>query len=342
MEVRADLVNSNGVAYTAGSLSAAVSGTAYANGNNGQNASGFSTTLTGTTNTTLSIGSADASISISGAITKNVSALTGTNLGSFVFTAGQSEDIRLDQVTINLAGTLSTATINGAPGFNLLRNVSLYKVNGSSSVLVGSPNNYGLSSLVFNTNGLVVARNTSVTFNLTADVDSAIVTGATTYNVTAIANTTFVGNSSQTPGTKISSAVTSTITRASFAAPVLSGSELLAGYVIGGVNVSNAAAYTLRTNTGETRVDELEFTVIGSVSLIEELKVNGVPGVKDGNVIRFANNLNIPVTTTGAEILVNVKPTCFNGPACNSNSLNPNSFSLALTKIGSEQSTVSD
>ena len=336
VEVRADLLSSaDGYTYTSGNVSATLSGTAYANGVNGANSSGNSNTFAGNSTLTRAIGGADASIYVSGAVSKNISALSQQNLGSFVFTAGQTEDLNLDKVDVAVGGTLSTATINGVNGLTLLRNLTLKNGN----TVIGTPSSYALSTNSFPTGGLLVARGNSVTLNLYADVDS----GINLQNVTVTPTAYFTSKVSNTPGTKTTSAITSNVTRAVLATPVLSGGQIDAGYVTGGATISNAASYTLKTTTGSTVIDELEFNVTGNINAIDSVSIGGVPGVKDGNTIKFTNNLSIEVDTAGKDVAVAVKTTCFGTGNCNSNSLSGNNaFQLSLTKVGSNQSNVSD
>ena len=316
--------NANNAAYTSGSIKADVSTcTSYGNGVNGQNASGFSSGCSAISVSTLSLGSAQGTFAISGATNKTVSPNTnGIELGSFVFQAGQSEDISVTQVNLNFAGTAN---------LNDLKNITLK--NGSTTI--GNIYPLAASSLSFSTNGLVIPRNQSITLSVIADAAN-IASGSTT---ALTANAQYRGNTSQVtayyPVSGNTNAITSTFNVASFANPSLSSASPATSTIIGGIS-TEVAKYSILTTQGTARVSELYFTVTQSGNIVNSLEINGISYPVVSNKVSVTG-LSIPVTNSETLLSVKATPACYGSGACNTSLFANNGFTVTLNKIVSDQ-----
>ncbi|MEI6352459.1 MAG: peptidoglycan-binding domain-containing protein [Candidatus Nomurabacteria bacterium] len=336
--VKADTFsNTSGTALTGGTVTAnIVTGVAYGNGINGSNASGATSSYTGTSVTTLTIGSAQGTLSVSGATSKTVSPNTNdVNLGSFSFQTGSSEDITLNQINVAFAvngDTNNPGTLNGFSNVRLM--------NGTTQV--GAPYGSALGTMSFSANNLPVAKNSAITLSVIANI-SNVASGAST---TVAASAQYRGNVSNVtatyPTSGYSTPVVATINQARFAQPQLSGNNPQSQFIVGG-STPIAAIFSLKTTTGATTINELKFNVGSNSSVVQSLTVGGSTFNVDGSGNVDATGLSIPVTTTAQDLSVTVNTVCFNaaGGNCNTNSLGAsNTFAVKLTDIYSNQSTV--
>lgn len=292
LTVKADLVNAtSSTAYTAGTVTASVGGVA-------SNAQGITSNQlisvagSAVTDQGISIGTGSGTFArTSGFVAQTVAPNSnGVRIGSFTLQAGSSEDVLVNQASVNL-------TYGGSPVMTS-SNISNLVLKTGSTVLgtpVGSVPTSGSSTFSFG--DITVPMNTTKTFDVYADLGSA------TGTVQADMALTTRGAVSRISAVTSAAGVTTSPIVATLANSVLVSSSPVAQYVVGGTNMT-IATFKLKTSVGDATVKKLAFSVTGTDS-ISQITINGIAtAVVSGNAT--TTGLSIPVTTTGTDVPVTV------------------------------------
>ena len=301
LTVKADIVNpSTSAAYTAGTVSASIG--VASNAGNAQgvtsnqvtNVPGNSSSGVVVTDQGITIGTGSGTFARTSGFTAGTVApnTSGVKIGSFTLQAGSSEDVLVNQASVNL-------TYGGSPAMTST-NISNLTLKTGSQVLgtpVGAVPTSG--STTFSFGDISVPMNTTKTFDVYADLGNA--TG-TVYVDAALTTRGAVSRLSSVASASGSAAVTSPIV-ATLAASTLVSSSQVAQYVVGG-STFGIASFKLKTSVGDATVKKLAFSVTGT-DAISQITVNGVPtAVVNGAAT--TTGLSIPVTTTGTDVPVTV------------------------------------
>jgi hypothetical protein len=293
LTVKADIVNSTtSAAYTGGTVSVAINGTGNAQGitsNTILNVAG--SVVTGRT---ITIGTGAGSLArTSGFVAQTVAPnTTAVKIGSFTLQAGSSEDVLVNQASVNL-------TYGGVPVMTS-SNISNLVLKTGSTVL-GTP--VGTvptsSSSTFSFSDVTVPMNTTKTFDVYADLGSATGTVQTDMGLTTRGAVSRLSTVTSASGS--GSIVSPTI--ASLASTVLVSSSPVAQFVVGGTTFG-IATFKVKTSVGDASVRKLSFTIAGQ-DAISQITVNGIAtAVVNGNAT--TTGLSIPVSTTGTDVPVTV------------------------------------
>jgi hypothetical protein len=294
VSVKADIKNTSGVSYTAGTVGADIS----TGSSNGQGQSSYTITNVpqSTTNgSSLTISSGAATFArTSGFTAQTVSPNTSNvKVGSFTIQAGNAEGVIVNGATIAVTTTGS---------YNNITNLTL-KSNG---VVLANPVGQVTSSNAINFNNINISSNSTQTFEVYADIGSA--TSSSNYQVGMTVN--YRGQVSNTTNTATDSGSGSvvTINSSTLAAPTLVSSSPVAQYVVGGTTFG-VATYKLSTAAAGTsaNVRELRFFTSGT-DAIESITVGGVTApVIGGGGVTTVSGLNLAISSTGTDIPVTVK-----------------------------------
>ena len=292
LTVKADIVNAtSSTAYTAGTVTAAISGTSNAQGIT----SNSIITVAGSTCVTdqsITIGTGAGTFArTSGFVAQTVAPNTaGVKVGSFTIQAGSSEDVLVNQAGISLV-------YGGNPAMTS-SNVSNLVLKTGSTVLgtpIGTVPSSGSSTFSFP--DVTVPMNTTKTFDVYADLGSA------TGTVQADMALSTRGAVSRLTTTSQATGVTTSPTVATLAASTLVSSSPVAQFVVGGTTFG-IATFKVKTSVGDATVRKLAFAVTGTDS-ISQITVNGIAtAVVNGNAT--TTGLSIPVSTTGTDVPVTV------------------------------------
>lgn len=303
IEVRADIVNNSSVAYTAGQVTAnLVAGT---NNANGVNSNVYSATNAATA-ANLSIVTAGATFAkTTGFVNQTVSPNASmVKIGSFTINAQTAENLQVTGMTVNLVGALTNYT-------------NLTVKDGSA--VVGQPvgNPQATNNISVNT---VVAAGTSKTFEVYADVQSAVSPAG---DITANMTLSYRGVQSNVNVNNQLAAGITTMPKIGGVTSITVNPSPVSQYVVGGTSNALIASYVIKSTTAPMTVTKMKFetVAIGSQS-IQSVTINGVTA-QFVNGMAEINGLNIavPGNNTGATVNANVTYACFQngnvGTGCN-------------------------
>lgn len=298
VEVKADIVDATGIAYTSGTLSAGL--LAGSNNAQGQSSMALSSTSAATAQT-YSINSSNAVFAkSSGFVSQSVAPnSTQVKIGSFVLQAGNAEGLTVN----NLAVTLTPTTF-------AITNVSNLTVKEGSTTLgtpIGVPaagvNNFSISGITVPTSG-------SKTFDIYADLGSA-----TVGTVQADASVTYRGNVSNlsTTSSTVTGVVTTVGTATLVANLVTPTTEEVAQYVVG-ADTQRIVTYRFKSsNNIPATITRLRFTVPANDS-IQSVEVNGVTATVASGIADVSGlSIAVPGNSVGVSIPVKVTYSCFVG-----------------------------
>ncbi len=311
--VKADLRNTAGTNYTAGTVSANLP----TGSSNGQGQSSYTIVNVPTASVTgnsLTISSGAGTFTrTSGFTDQTVSPnLANVKVGSFTLQAGNSEGLVVTGATLDVV-------TNGS-----YTNVSNLTVK-SAGVNLATPVGQVTSSNAVNFNNISLGLNGTQTFDIYTDIGSAAASDAYKFNMTV----NYRGATSNTTAQASATGATTTINVAALAAPTLVSSSPVAQFVVGG-STFGIATFKLATVTSGTsaNVREMRFLTTGQ-DAIESITVGGVtsPVVSGGTTT--VSGLNITVSSTGTDVPVTVKFSGFQNTTSGGSLLN----SVASTSI---------
>jgi len=295
LEVKADLVTNANVVYSAGTIRSDV--VAVTNGGQGVQSSNL-VNIPGLAGKTLTInGSNPTFAKSSGFVNQSVGPNSIVKIGSFILQNGAVEDITVNNLVVNLSGTMA------------LTNLSNLTIKDGSTT-VGNPFGTVSASNNFSTSGLVIAKNTAKTFDVYADLGSQTGTA-----VQADMGTTYRGNTSfVNTTTSTVSGVSTTVATAMLTVSKNSAStEEIAQYVIGADMKKIVTYKVVSTNNVPAKVTRMTLAVT-SADAIQSVKINGVTASVAGGVADITGlNLDVPGTAAGVLVPVEVTYSCFIG-----------------------------
>lgn len=295
LEVKADMVTNANVTYSAGQIRADI--VPVTNGGQGVQSSNL-VNIPGVSGKQLTINGSNPTFSkSSGFINQSVAPNVNTKIGSFILQNGSVEDITVNNLLVNLSGTMA------------LTNLSNLTIKDGSTT-VGTPFGTVSGSNNFSTSGLVVAKNSSKTFDVYADLGSATtVSVQADMGVTYRGNTSFV-NTTVSPVIGIATSVGTAILAASVNAAAV---EETSQYVVGGT-MKKIVTYKVVSSTGvSANISRMRFLVT-SADAIQSVKVNGITASVAGGVADVTGlNITVPSTAGGVLIPVEVTYSCFVG-----------------------------
>lgn len=247
---------------------------------------------------------------------------TQVKIGSFTLQDGQAEAISVNQIVINLTGTMVAS--------NQLTNLTI-KDSSNGSVLatpIGNPtttNNF--------TTNVSVPENSTKIFDVYADLGSASA-GLTVTPVMSVAYRGATTNLSSTTGTVVGAVTTSGVaTITANNVTFNSGLSPVSQFVIGGINNFNIGTFNFKVNNNIAGATIQDITFSVPANTISSITVNGKSSSVIGNTATiFGANIAVPGDSSGVNIPVNVSLTCVgvsNGCAQNS----PASTSVALSSF---------
>jgi hypothetical protein len=321
LEVKADMVTNANVTYSAGQVRTDI--VAVTNGGQGVQSSNL-VNIPGTAGKTLTINGSNPTFSkSSGFISQSVAPNQTVKIGSFILQNGAVEDITVNNLVVNLSGTMA------------LTNLSNLTIKDGSTV-VGNPFGTVSASNNFSTSGLVVAKNSSKTFDVYADLGST-----TGVSITADMGTTYRGNTSFV-NTTVSPAtgIATSVGVASLAASVNAAAvEETSQYVVGGT-MKKIVTYKVVSSTNvSAAISRMVFNVT-SADAIQSVKVNGVTASVAAGVADVTGlNITVPGTAAGVLIPVEVTYSCFigstTGVGCNLSNTpaTPRTAQVTLTTV---------
>jgi hypothetical protein len=300
LEVKADVVTNGNVVYSAGTVRADI--VAVANGAQGIQSSNL-VNIPGIGGKTLTINGSNPTFSkSSGFVNQAVAPNANVKIGSFILQNGNVEDVTLNNLVVNLAGTMA------------LTNLSNLTIKDGATA-IGTP--FGTVSAVnnFSSSGTVIAKNSSKTFDVYADLGSA-----TAVNVMANMMATYRGNTSfVNTTTPTVTGVTTTVGTAVLAYSINSATtDEVAQFVVGGTMKKIVTYKVTSTNNIPANVNRMTFAVT-SPDAIQSIKVGGVTASVAGGVADVTGlNLTVPGTPAGVTVPVEVTYACFIGGAVGS------------------------
>ncbi|MDB5260059.1 MAG: baaA1 [Candidatus Nomurabacteria bacterium] len=291
LTVKADTVNGNNSAYTAGTVSASISGS-----NNAQGQSSYELTSVpgaAVTGNTLTIGAGAGTFARTSGFAATTVSPNSTNVrvGSFTLQANSSEAVRVNSIGVNtnVSGYAQT-------------NISNLRVQTGSTVLGTPVGNPATGTTTFSFNDVTIPANGTMTFDVYADIG-----GATTGSTTVAMDITYRGAVSNTTTTSSAAGSTVTTSAATLSAPTLNSSSPVSQFVVGG-STFGIATFKLGTVTSGTQanVRELRFTTTGT-DAIESITVGGVTSSVISNGTTTVSGINIPISSSGTDVPVIVK-----------------------------------
>ncbi len=291
LAVKADIVDTNNAAYSAGTVAAVVGG--VSNNAQGQSSNELvSVASSAVTGNVLTISSGAGTF----ARTSGFSAVTvspnssNVKIGSFTIQANSSEGLKVTSIVVNPVVATYAQT-----------NVSNLTVKMGSTILGTPVGNPAAGTSTFTFSDVVIPANGTATFDVYADVG-----GATSGSVTAAMDITYRGAISNTTSISAAAGVAITSAVSSLAAATLQSSSPVAQYVVGG-STFGIATFNLKTSAAGTfaNVRELRFSTTGT-DAIESITVGGVtaPVVSGTSTV---TGLNINIGSTGTDVPVTVK-----------------------------------
>ena len=308
--VKADMVNTSGTAYTAGTIATVLGG--VSSNAQGQNSyelvSAAGTAITGNTLTITS--GAGTFTKTAGFVAQTVSPNTSAvKIGSFSLQAGSAESVRVTSIGVN-----PVVGGSGLSAANTISNYSNLTLKSGSTVLgtpVGNPSS-GTSTFSVD---LTIPMNGSQTFDVYADIGANASTTATP-TVTTAMSATYRGTVSNTTVTSSAAGIAISSTAATLSAATLVSTSPVAQFVVGGQTMG-IATFKLKTAAAGTSatVNKLAFVTTGS-NAIESITVAGVTKGSTGDgagATTTFTGLNIYVPYTGVDVPVTVKFAQFQG-----------------------------
>jgi hypothetical protein len=296
LEVRADMVTTGNLTYTGnGTVQANV--VAVLSGAQGISSSNL-VNVPGAAGKTLNVnGSNPTFAKASGFVAQSTSPNSTVKIGSFILQNGAVEDINLNNMVVNLGGT------------SPLTNVTNLTIKDGTNV-VGTPFGTVSASNNVSANGTLIAKNSSKTFDVYADLGSLVgVTVSADMSVTYRGNTSFVNTT-----TPVTTGVLTTVGTAILVASTNSATtEEVAQYVTGGSMRKMVTYKITSSNNIPANVTRMTLNVTSPDS-IQSVKINGVTASVAGGVADVSGlNIAVPGTAAGVTIPVEVTYACFIG-----------------------------
>lgn len=289
LEVKADMRDAGGQAYTGGTVRADVA-TTLVRGQSSQN------TVTNATATgrTLTVSSGTATFARTGGFAGQTISPNSTNvkIGSFTVQASDAEDLRVTNLAINLVfGGGMTAT-----------NLTNLKITDSSTTVfnpIAGANNFTMD--------VVVPKSTSKTFDVTVDLGSA---QGGTATVQANASATYRGVNTGTSATATATGVQMIANNANILATDVTklSSSPSTQLVLGGTANNSIVTFNVKTNggTGSAVVTDMTFAVSSSDN-ITKVTVGGKSAVAVGTTVTVSGlALMVPSGAAGVDVPVTV------------------------------------
>lgn len=323
LEVKGDLRDGTGTAYTAGNVMMTVT----ASGSNGRGQTSQNTvTINDQAGKNLTIGSANVTFARTGGFLGRTISPNSQNvtLGSFTLTNSNNEDVKVTNmaVAMTFAGSMATTHLSDV------------KVTDSGTV-VGQPT--GTDNFTMD---VTIPMNSSKTFVVTANVGSAPNGGSVTTNATV----SYRGVSSSNPTTATGTGVAMT-TNVAVAADVTvtkESSSAASQLVKAGTTVA-AVKYNVKVATAPIKVTEMTFNA-SNIDRVTSIKVGGVTKqitATTGNTVTGLA-IEVPSGTTGLDIPVEVTFGALNPnatPALTSDTTAASTITLTSVKFDSGNST---
>jgi hypothetical protein len=289
LEVRADLRNTNGVNYTAGTVGATTSiAQANVEGMNSHTNANFPATLSGTTHTTTIQTGLLGLAKDAGYADQNINPNTSAvKIGSFVLqNQSSSESVRVTNLAVALAETTTTGFTNYA---------SLYTSENMNPVQPQATNNFSVNFTLapgaVKTVGIFVntASATTGTLRTTLTVSSLGVAS----NVSA--------TSAATTGQMMTLGAGTVTNPPTFTASASASAQYIAA--AGGASDATLARYNFQSTSGSSTITELKFTTTGTAGAITSIKVGGVSAPVIGTLAWLTGlNINVPQGGSGANV----------------------------------------
>lgn len=260
LEVRADLQSSTNVAYTAGTVTVAVTGSSNAEGQS----SHTTTTVSGPTTSGLEIASGSLQVAANPAVSGGSIApnSTGVKIGSYTIrNSGTSEAIRLTSLRVKLENGSGTALSSGTSpvltNFSALR-TSETSGSGSYPIQPSADDTFSVDK--------TLNAGQSITIDIFADTGSASANSVqTTLTVGYIGATSNVASTaSEVDGQ------TMTLGVGSIADPTLVVAQTTAAQYIPSATsgaASSKATFSFISSNGTSTINELRFTVSGTTTV---------------------------------------------------------------------------
>lgn len=293
VEVRADLVTTTSVAYTAGTLATALNiGSNNAEGQTSKTLVNVPTATTTTQSLTVQTGNLAISANTAYASQTATPNTTGVKIGSYVLqNQSSSESVRVTTLSLNVTATSIT-------NFS-----SMYtsETSGNASTPIQPVSGVNTFSADF-----TLAPGASKTIDIFANSSSATSgTIATTLAITSIGVTSNVSTTS-------SAATGQTITMSAGAVTnpptVVTSSSTTAQYIAaaGGATDAVTASYNFLSTGGASTITELKFTVTGTAaSPVSSIKVGSASAQPVGGVA-YLTGLSLAVPNGGSGLTQNV------------------------------------
>lgn len=287
VEVKADVKDNGGQAYTAGTVSSSiVGGSSIARGQTSQNA----VTVSSVTGNTLSITSANVSFGktstfVGSTVSPNT---TDVKIGSFTLQNSNAEDVRITNLQVDLANTGSA-----------LSEYNTLKISETGTSVYVNPqatgNNFSMD--------VTVPMNSSKTFEVFANVGN-VTNGST---ITPSAKITYRGvstsvstNSSLVAGSAI------TVNTGTLASITKDSSSPVSQLVVGG-STGNIVTYNVKATNGGINVREMAFSF--PTDTVKSIKVGGTTLANIAGSTATVTGLSISVPQGGAGTNVPVEVT---------------------------------
>lgn len=309
--VKADIVDANSAAYSAGTIAAKITGGASV----GQGQSSYETVSvasTPVTGNTLTVSSGAGTFAKTAGFTSTTVSPNTSNvkIGSFTIQANSAESIKVTSAGVNPVVTGSSTT--GLP--NTISNYSNLTLKTGSTILGTPVGNPASGTTTFSFNEIVIPANGTQTFDVYADVGSnATTTIGIIPAVTVAMSVTYRGSISNTTTVSSANSVAISSAAATFANPTLVSSSPVGQYVVGG-QTFGIATFKLATAMAGTQanVRELRFTTTGA-DAITSITVGGVtaPVISAGTTT--VSGLNINIDSNGTPVPVTVAFSGFQG-----------------------------
>jgi hypothetical protein len=303
LEVRADMVTTGNVTYTAGTVRADVVSTT----NGAQGMSSYNlVTVPAQSGKTLTInGSSPVFAKSSGFVSQSVAPNSRVKIGSFILQNGAVEDLTVNNVLVNISGSMALTNVS-----------NLTVMDGSTAVgqtmgTVANANN-------ISTSGIVVPKSSTKTFDVYADLGSA-----SSGTVQADMGITYRGNTSfmVTTVPAVTGVITTVGTATLSATTTSATNDELAQYVTGGTVKKIVTYKVTSTNNVPATVQRLVFAVSAADS-IQSVTVGSTTAAVAGGVADVTGlSIAVPGTPAGVTIPVTVTYSCFvggnTGSGCN-------------------------
>lgn len=293
IEVRADIIDATGAAYT-GDIVTSISIPA----SQAQGMSSYALTSAGSPGSfTLTAAAATSTLAANAGVTnQNVPGNTSNvRIGSFVIQAGTTEGLRVTNLALGWTGAMATAT-DGAIETTDIANLTVSLDGGATKMSPVNPQTTNNFSVDFT----VPAGGTKI-----VDVYADITAATDTETIQTVLTITARGSSSNTPvnaGIGPVNGQQMTVGSGSIAsASVISETITAAHYIVGGTSTERMIRYNFKTTGGPVTITELTFNLAGTTSgAITMLSVAGT----NGGSTCTAPVIGTTVTMTGCTIPV--------------------------------------